>query len=416
MIDGLPWDLERLEVRAVAAGHTASSRQLRVDPLTSELTCDFVLSAAGVLHGSVVDPDGEPVASAGVRVEPGEAYVRTDAGGRFRIPDLPVDKQLQVTVFAGMYAKYFTHLTTTAQSPLRLVVERPPKPHARMVATLADASGRPIEPIRALLLFEPESSTGLRLAPDLEVGRVTANRLRDGRWQLLVWPVAGHQIERFFEVVPESDLVELELTVGPAGRLEGEVVFADSVSAPPERLSLSFGPDGRTGRWEEVPGQPFEVRFGTLLRVDLTKGRRFRVTDVAPAQPLTIQVRSPGWSGRTTVEVGAGQVRSVRLLVEASGRLGFLPDRPWPCDEIHVETRPPGGFWDGFARFDKLLDTRKRVIVDAMPGEVEWRVPMLHSQGVQGAGSRLLVGRARTGSGAETDVILRIGEAVLGPR
>lgn len=289
----------------------------------------FALRRAGGLAGAVVDVGGRPVARARVRAlpvpagsvldEPPSGEARTEADGRFRIPDLRAGWTYFLRVDGGDFA------------PARQIADVPPadkpgKPVRITVTPGTAASGRVVDqagqpvPGAAVRLrpahqedesWSEEDSTPLEglSGPD---GRFLLSHLAAGRYDLQIereglspGRIAGLEIPSGSRAV---DLGDVRLKAG--GFIEGRVLDESGrpvagahigLSLPMERMNerppqAETGPDGSF----RLKGLARGERYDLWIQADGFVQRQAPGVEAPPSEPLRIELRR----GRTlTVRV-----------------------------------------------------------------------------------------------------------------
>jgi beta-lactamase regulating signal transducer with metallopeptidase domain len=223
-----PLTPERWLLEVWADGFAKQSHWMNLEN-GSDAIADFLLEPGGDLEGIVRDPSGKPVAGVGLSVFPEGsneqfAYVETDAGGRYRLPNLPLSVALRIQDLGkGEYA----HETTTTRltgPKQKLDLTLRLRPHGgSIVGVVRDNQGRPIA--GADVRNPGRSSGDFREAKTGPDGRFRLENLYDtltGKEVIVRAP--GFAPRRMkVEPGPAEKPAEVTITLEPGHRIQGRV-------------------------------------------------------------------------------------------------------------------------------------------------------------------------------------------------
>jgi protocatechuate 3,4-dioxygenase beta subunit len=260
-------------LEASAAGYR-TERVEDVEAVVGETKAyDVVMEAASGIFGRVVDPNGEPVASASVILRPAQGrpkFLRTDADGRFQWDEPAQQRYSATAVSPNFESSRSTRVSVGEESTLELraggaVSGRVVGPNGRAVQSFSigvesiEVDGpRPYRP----------HSAGLKEIND-SAGRFTFESLRPGKYWFRV------QTARFASATSDPVVVSagrtvsgLTIRVGQAGSVSGQVTNSKSgepiagasvalfdPTSPFESTQTRTGADGRFALDGVPPGR-----------------------------------------------------------------------------------------------------------------------------------------------------------------
>ena len=365
------------------------------------------------LEGFVRDDSGRPIEGAtlrfvddalvptfddhdGIRANPKTPVSRTDAAGRFAVPeamlqaaDVEVAKpgyRSRIVAFPRGFSREPDELTPP---PVEVVLSRASAADEGADATLSgrvqDAAGRPVPGGRILARAQPVETSPLAFLLREEMSGPRAVADEEGHFALRVDPGRAYTVFLLGErgaAAPPLDVVRSgdELLLRPdrmdqgavEGRLErrpGVPGFAVlSSQALPVPLACSLGPDD-TFRFENLlPGRYslfalVDSRIGVRTEVALAANEVVRLGTLAPGPACTLRVSVRQRDG--------GPLRAARALLERTPGDGYrllrfgqrFADRAFERD---------GSIWfTGLAAGEYALNVRS---MDSTPGVLEFEV------------------------------------------
>ena len=358
---------EPVGVMAIAPGFGWSGRHLNLGPGESVHDVQLILRPADGISGQVVDPKGRPVADAVVLraavIEPfkvgvpyatlaarGFGEIRSDAGGRFTVPDLPAGGVAALKLAHPLYAQ-----TATAAQPVGSTVTVTLSPGVLVNGEVIDralqirvagarVTLRNASPPHDTMAVETDAQ-GLfttRLNPGIYLARAEAADLLSPGWLEIA-------------ITGETPETRLRLPVSRAGTISG--TLADAITGTP------------------VEGARVRVECGRFLAAIARTDSRgaFRVT-ASEGENILYFESVPGYL--------PPEPRAVRVMVP-SGQEVALPG-VWLAQLPEFEVRLVSGDDDASAAGAAVTVLEPRqlgwVIADA-EGTVRFRVNRLPESG-----------------------------------
>lgn len=300
----------------VRASHDVAGRTERLVQTVAGATtpCDLQLSRGTVLTGRVVDEQGKPVVAALLMVRAPRLFgqwvpssARTDANGRFTVPNCATGERLEVTVAKKGFVELVLADVDPVQGPLAVTLCALPTASVKVTGILTDPAGQPMPNVPVLAIGparirECSSITG----PD---GRFDLGPLPPGIWTFransrLFPPWSSGAIPLAAEanldlglvsmgaggtaiVQVEGDRTDVQFLImdaaaGNSGLTEKGGALVSKTLAPGDyRLRV-------TGKAVAAESIPFQVRTGqeTPVTVKLRPGVRQRFEVVADGAAL----------------------------------------------------------------------------------------------------------------------------------
>ncbi|HEU4417378.1 MAG TPA: carboxypeptidase regulatory-like domain-containing protein, partial [Planctomycetota bacterium] len=225
------------------------------------VVCDLQLSRGLVLHGHVVDPDGQPVPGATLECR-GEVaaarewglFTRTDAKGQFAVANCPEQGTIRIAVHATGFARLEQPGIDPKTADLELRLQRVAARTVRILGTLVGADGRPLANAHV---------EGVPAGASASTGHVTDNA---GRFAL--GPVSPDSWRVRISSRDHAEFMTEERQLGPDATWDlGTITLPRGGRA---RMRL-VGPP-RDGAWFGVIDAARNVRMWTLS--DEADGRR----------------------------------------------------------------------------------------------------------------------------------------------
>jgi hypothetical protein len=188
---------------------------------------EFLLPPGGVLEGTVRDSTGEPVSGAGVSATRGRmgrvSSARSDEMGRYQLENLPLDVQLQLTVYnPNFQQRQFLVTVSSSSQPLDVALER--RPHSGPVSGIVvDQQDRPVAGAE---LIDPNFSAQ---RPDVRTGPSGRFRLEhlyegEGGYQLIVVANTFSPAQELLRRRADKEEIEVKFVLEPGHRIQGRVV------------------------------------------------------------------------------------------------------------------------------------------------------------------------------------------------
>ena len=239
-LEGLDPSFGRTFVAVEAPGYLSVRRVVLLPKDADAADQVFRLVEARPVAGRVVDQLGKPVAGASLGIttdvpETFAPFVRTDAEGRFRLPEVAAgDWKLHVSVPdppEGWLEERFVVPVKGGDTGVEVVLTRVAPGTARVHAVVVDAAtGAPLAPAEATLIPVGAAAQGRSWRPPpiaLDATGLTADRVKVGAW--IVWArVEGRPAASVRVDVREADTeLEARIEVGVVGVLVGRVVLPD---------------------------------------------------------------------------------------------------------------------------------------------------------------------------------------------
>ncbi len=326
------------------------------------------LRPGGELRGVVVDEDGGPLG--GARVRAGSGSARTDVGGWFAIPDLPLEPQRLTVTVAGAIVDHEPAAATPGTAPLTIRVRRVPDVLVHMVARVMDESGRPVEVVEASVVQRVGGQDASREAVERRIGSVEAMISQAGRWRLTASGRTGTEGVVEFDVQPGMTEVTPTVVIHAGISLPCEVVFDGPATSRPDALHVVVGERGQSVRFS---GEGHEVRTRSIV-LDLRRGTTFSLEGVDPERPVELLVDDERFTGELRFEP-TRLAGTARLHVSVPATVVWRGDAAWPDDELTVRFRREGETdWRPEVRFGGLAGRTELMRWPLVPGRWEWRI------------------------------------------
>ncbi len=304
----------RYDLEVEAAGYApAAVPGFEVDAGHGEVDFGTVTLESGArLEGTVLDPNGTPLAEAEIHVgEERSAYLmaneeprtRSDAQGRFTVSDLRRDKPLYVTVVKSGYGSETLTTVTPGGEPVEVVLH----PAGRVSGRVMERNGDPVAEVHVQIDTEnPHQRSDVRRRPDLtdERGAFELDDVQPGTVTLRVYSPEHQRYElKGLKVPAGGELSGLEIVLEPGATVAGTVTEADGTPVAQAKVSLSSGDDSGLG-------------FGPASFAETDGDGRYRLTGVAPGPArLDAQQQSHRKTSKS-IEVRPG-AQTVDLTFEA---------------------------------------------------------------------------------------------------
>jgi beta-lactamase regulating signal transducer with metallopeptidase domain/protocatechuate 3,4-dioxygenase beta subunit len=201
---------------------------------TDTANLKFALDPAGSLSGTVKDEAGNALKDAGISVFPADfhgpqiEYLKTDAEGRYRFDNLPLEQGFQLIVSKSGYVEVRPDISLGAsggkQRELNLTLKR--KPHGGSVrGQVTDANGEPVQ--RATVINEGGSTRDIRKVTTGADGRYLLDDVFEQRLagHELIVKAKGYAPQRIrFKPGTKDQPAELNIKLEPGHHIRGRVV------------------------------------------------------------------------------------------------------------------------------------------------------------------------------------------------
>ncbi|HUQ05810.1 MAG TPA: sigma-70 family RNA polymerase sigma factor [Kofleriaceae bacterium] len=392
---------------ATDATHAAAtSAPITVDGVNARKGLQLVMTAGGVVRGTVTDGNGTPVAAADVRVVT-RGYVEwrprrqafSDADGRFSIAGLP-RRGVEIVAWhpTGSSAIAQADLTATAEHEVKLVLDVT----GAITGTIVDPEGEPVgdaqviaKPLATGNVGDRESWTvrGVQEAVSdaggafrfagLPAGSYKITAARPGASENVLWGSDG--------VVAKPGDAPLRLTVSDDGGVTGKVVLAD----------------GKTPSVFAI-----EILGGAAPVPMASKDGSFTVD--APAGNVRVHISGPGFLAKEVpATVEAGKVADLgTITLEAgrsvSGRVLDANGAPVAGAKVAGGALLTGGGTELYIETESIMARSTETDADGryvMNGFGPHRITLL--AGKDGVGRSQSIGIARGPDSATVDLVLQ---------
>lgn len=415
---------ERWFLAAGAPGYARSTIEVARDAGRLRVPT-LVLPRAGELAGQVVDPEGEAIAGAVIRVtgEPG-AMAFSDAGGWFRSAGLTMGKRYEVAIGATGYAPDYRRVIIEPDRDLEIVLQPGRSVIGRLVTPDREpvAAGRvylvPIDADPRLKSFSAQTERMPKAESDAE-GRFRLEDLPPGGFALV-----ARRDDLTDKIVRDVDLSDTDvprdlgdLELGWGVELHGFVRSRDGEPIPSATLAVSTHSTDRV--LFELLSE--EARGRTLITGE---DGEFTIDGLAEASMVNISVQHEEYIGTWLSEIDPKAEQPIEILLDKGARLtGRVLDesrRPVAGVRVMATTvaRSPlsphadsGAFQrsDGVSRSDGTFEVKRiapgRVEVSARSSEgliARERLELDLSAGEQRSGVVLRVSAGATLTGTVT--------------
>ncbi len=314
---------------AEAPGSGMSQRTVAVPAAGDVEGVDFVLEKAQPIEGRVVDQAGEPIAGANLQLWRFSPLTRmntvtTEADGRFAFSNATAGDWSLIVNSPPPFDEWVFDPRADVRGGDRsvlVVLKHLPPGRARLVADVVDAeTGEALDPVEAMVygVERPKPGEPHRYAtPKFEPGRVTADRLRPGRW--LVWVRVTNQMAAGteFDVGDRDTEIRARNEVGHPGSLTGRVV-SDEVESLEDLLVYWSYQSSSHPIWY-FANQPSPGKT--------QPDGSFRIADLVPGR-YRLSVCMRGVVGEGEAEVPSGGNGQVEIRIHRGGWLLFRGGPP----------------------------------------------------------------------------------------
>ncbi|MEM7231087.1 MAG: carboxypeptidase-like regulatory domain-containing protein [Planctomycetota bacterium] len=316
-IDSIPVGSYRVLSRHSA--HVASARKWRREDRLTSSRLDFELGIGSVISGTVLDPEGTPLAGASITLNRESQSWRDrlrDRGAVERVESGP-DGRFQANVSEGTFrltAQVRGHVETAVRNveagTADVAISMPRS--KSLEVTVSDPSGRPIAGAR-LAMFLGDSSWGGRGPPDRVLrlirkpaargttdakGKYTFSDLANPRYMVLVEGTGRVAEMKSGEIKRDESQGTLAVSLRDAGAISGQVVDAQG-SPVAGALVVVAAAGGDERRWGRRPrneeGQATRSEPLSLWRAQAgveTDGTGRFVIDTVPNGTYALSVQS----------------------------------------------------------------------------------------------------------------------------
>lgn len=374
----------QLQVQAEGYGRVSRRQEIPAAGEVAEIRVE--LWPVKPITGRVIDQYGAPVVGAYVdliRTGPAvtsQGSMHTDTEGRFELPNA-TEHEFNLRVFPPQpYWEWKQEqggyrVVRGGQTDLVIELHRLPKGKARITALVRDAkTGDPLDPSEAMLLRDRDGSGIPSPQPKIEAGRVLMEAVLPGSYVLWV-RVEGRPAAYAAIEVGETDTdVRAEVQVydeASLGTVRGRVDWGDA----PQPAHL-FVQTALADSWSQPQWAMRGVGASSgFARVE--EDGAFEISKLLPGR-TRITASSKGWQGVTTVEVVAGEVAEVVVVLEQLATIhmvvkGKIPD---DTETVRFFVSKDGEDWDFKMNLGFRKGARKRASHKATvePGRWHWKV------------------------------------------
>lgn len=289
---------------------------------------DFTLAPAMTVRGRVVDGTGTPVANVVVKAEGLDQVEQrwisvaavggaTGSDGRFVLEGVAFEGLTLELDPPSEYLRPFPARIVPSDTDLLVTLLKKPTGSSRVVAVIRDATTQELlEPESAyaseLLNRDPRSRPGT-----CTPGRVVAEGLYPGRWELVVTMHDGRRGRTRFEVRRDGETVDSSVSIGSPGIVEGLLFDSkgERMKPPKDRWWVWVRPStngsGNSGHAIDADGRPVGGLTDGCARFD--EDGRFRVGQLPSGVPIRFVVEGQDTYADVTVELASGETKRVEF-------------------------------------------------------------------------------------------------------
>lgn len=362
----VPGGLGNVDIVVTSAGHSpdefrATRSWVREKLVTrrdgpvpcEELEHDVTLAAARTVRGRVVDAVGRPVAGVAIKAEgfePGRQNWTslemvggsTGTDGTFVIEGVTFDGLALSVNPPDDYLSPFPVRIAAPDERTIVTVLAKPTPTCQVVATVRDAATNELlEPSRAYARALSSRGTGMPSAR-CSLGRVVADGLYPGSWELRVELRDGRGASRRFEIEREHQMVELAISVGARGIVEGWLFDSNGerFRPPKDRWWVWVRPasqsSGDSGHAIDADGRPISGLTDGCAQFD--EEGRFRIGRLPAGVPIRFVVEGKSTCADVTVELVSGETRRVEFHLRPTADVQWQLAQPLGPGQVAIET------------------------------------------------------------------------------
>jgi hypothetical protein len=345
----------------------------------------------------VVDQDGRPVPSAYVDIRAGTGNEMRqlrphgggdlDAEGRFTFADATTGPWTLRAYGEPMedFGGSRERIVQGGDQDVKVVVRRLPKGRATLDAEVVEiGTGEPLDPAEArlsparIVSFAGDSVPNVRT--QLSSGRVTAEKLRPGKWSLFVRLGDGSRLTKDFVVGPEDTVVRMRVELGKPGAVVVRVDRSGLPSGDQPSTVAVFTVPGDAVQWMTKPGQVAPRCTRGYGVADASNDWTILFEDVTPNVPIRFWTRIDGVNpcyAEHRVTVGPGEQKDVVLKLLASAHVTFRKPEASPTGGVIVSIRQADGTWDEVGWAQSWEDGKEcKYEREVLPGRLVWRAQL----------------------------------------
>jgi protocatechuate 3,4-dioxygenase beta subunit len=231
-----------MEVRRIAANEPGTTTELA-----------FALGPGGQIRGQVLDPEGRPIAGAGlsgrVRRSPADldlGWMKTDEQGRFTIDNAPLGEPVELSVSHADFLDHEQQVVLTSDKPLAQVdMTMPRRPRGgSILVTVVDGQG---QPVAGATLINPSRRSSIERRGTTDArGECRLDDILDvnGRYELNVTASAFAPRRVAFQPGTAAQPTPVRVQLAPGHRIRGRVLLAGGQPAAKVRVYYNEGEHG----------------------------------------------------------------------------------------------------------------------------------------------------------------------------